>query len=294
MSVTPSKTLQYQQGLDFATTTIFKIHQFSMDDSCVANPTHRSDHYKIFFVEEGSGDYNIDFNTFHIEEAGMFFLSPGQVLTVESENLKKGYEILFDKEFYCVETHGKAIACNGVLFNNVHKATSVAVKKEEVPIFSMIFQNMIRELENPGKAHRELLETYLRMLLIEALRRLDEVEPESQPQDSGNRLVGDFIALVDKHFRKIHAVAEYAEKLYVSPKSLSKRLHASGYKTPTEVIRNRIVLEAKRDLRYTQKSVKEIAFDLGFDDPAYFTRFFKKAENQSPQAYRSAFLEESS
>ncbi|MEM6966110.1 MAG: helix-turn-helix transcriptional regulator, partial [Bacteroidota bacterium] len=167
------------------------------------------------------------------------------------------------------------------------------LQRKDVSTFAMIFQNMIRELENPGKAHRELLETYLRMLLIEALRKLDEAQPEPPPQDTANRLVGDFIALVDKNFRQIHAVSAYAEKLYVSPKSLSKRLHASGYKTPTEVIRNRIVLEAKRDLRYTQKSVKEIAFELGFDDPAYFTRFFKKAENQSPQAYRATFLEES-
>ncbi|MEM6965752.1 MAG: hypothetical protein AAF573_13375, partial [Bacteroidota bacterium] len=66
MSVTPCKTLQYQQSLDFAATTIFKIRHFSVADGCTANPTHRSDHYKIFFVEEGSGEYNIDFNTFHI------------------------------------------------------------------------------------------------------------------------------------------------------------------------------------------------------------------------------------
>ena len=102
-----------------------------------------------------------------------------------------------------------------------------------------------------------------------------------------NRLVGDYIALVDKHFREIHSVSDYAERLFVSPKSLAKRLNALGHKTPKEILRDRIVLEAQRDLRYSDKSVKEIAFDLGFDDPAYFTRYFKKATGQSPLNYRS-------
>ena len=86
-----------------------------------------------------------------------------------------------------------------------------------------------------------------------------------------------------------YSIADYAEKLFVSPKSLAKRLKAHHYGTPTEILRDRIILEAKRDLRYTQKSVKEIAFDLGFEDPAYFTRYFKKSEKMSPQGYRVEF-----
>jgi AraC-like DNA-binding protein len=152
---------------------------------------------------------------------------------------------------------------------------------------------MIRELENPGKAHREMLETYLRMFLIEVLRMYDErVDWEVKESDSESRLAEEFIALVEKHFRSMHAVSDYAEKLFVSPKSLAKRLNAHRYKTPTEIIRDRVVLEAKRDLRYTAKTIKEIAFELGFEDPAYFTRYFKKSAGESPQAYRDTYQNE--
>ena len=292
MSLSTIKKYRYQEPLSSKVPIVFEISSIHLDKSCVANHNRRCENFMIFLVEEGSGHYSIDFNEFEINGAGVFCLSPGQVLEVMAESMKSGYEISFNKEFYCVETHGKEIACNGVIFNNIHKATFLQLEPNEVPFFRMLLDNMIKELQNPGKAHRDLLETYLRMFLIEVLRKQDERAPlvtKTNGDVSENRLVGDFIALVDKHFRKKHAVSDYAELLYVSPKSLAKRLNANGYKTPTEVIRDRIVLEAKRDLRYTKKTVKEIAFGLGFDDPAYFTRYFKKAENESPMVYRATY-----
>jgi len=279
------KTTELQQ-----TPIHFEVRSFLLDTKCSALEEQQSPHFNIFWIEEGSGTYQIDFQSFTIKNGGIFFLSPGQVFQVESEQVKSGYQISFDKEFYCVETHGKEIACNGVLFNNVHRAAAIQLADNDIPVFKQIMQNMIQEFENPGPAHREMLETYLRMFLIQSLRKLDELQvPLEKTTDEGNRLVSDFIALIEKHYRKIHSVAEYAELLFISPKSLAKRLKALNYNTPTELIRDRIMLQAKRDLRYSNRSIKEIAFDLGFDDPAYFTRLFKKAVQQSPQAYRSAF-----
>lgn len=292
MAFATNQRYTYQEPLAGPNPPFFELKAVEVATSCSTNTSHRSDHYTIFYMEEGTGDYWVDFNAFQINGAGIFFLSPGQVLTVEAESMKKGFEISFDREFYCVETHGKEIACNGVLFNNMHRATFIPLDINELGIFQQLIQQMINELEKPGQAHRDMLDAYLRMFLIEALRRNDnKAKPSTDERDDPNRLVGEFIALVDKHFHKVHAVADYAEMLHVSPKSIAKRLNATGYKTPTEIIRDRIVLEAKRDLRFTQKSVKEIAFDLGFDDPAYFTRYFKKSANESPQAYRATHLE---
>ncbi|MEO1258879.1 MAG: AraC family transcriptional regulator [Bacteroidota bacterium] len=291
MSISTLQKYQFKNPLASSTPVVFEVESFRVTKDCTAHHSHRSEQYKIIFIEDGSGSYQIDFQEFKIESSGIFCLSPGQVLTVESESTKAAYQISFNREFYCVETHGKEIACNGVLFNNIHRATCLQLSAADSAYFKQLVENMIRELENPGKAHQDMLETYLRMFLIEALRKHDEQAAAIPVEgEESNRLVGDFIALVDKHFRKKKAVSEYADLLFVSPKSLAKRLNAQGYPTPTEVIRNRIVLEAKRDLRFTQKSVKEIAFDLGFDDPGYFTRLFKKAGNDSPAAYRLAYL----
>lgn len=293
MSISSVKKYRYRESLPGPNPPFFEVQRIHLETSCVANYNHRSDYFKIYFLEEGMGKYQIDFHSVEIDGTGIFCLSPGQVLTVESEAVKSGYQIAFNREFYCVETHGKEIACNGVLFNNVHRVTALQLSREQAMTYHRLVDNMIRELENPGKAHQEMLETYLRLFLIEVLRMHDEQsELPIEETEEENRLAGDFIALVEKHFRKIRAVSDYANRLFVSPKSLAKRLKTHGYKTPTEIIRDRVVLEAKRELRYTRKSIKEIAFDLGFEDPAYFTRYFKKANNESPQAYRDTYLNE--
>jgi len=265
----------------------FEVSSIQLETSCVINENEVSNFFKVFWIEEGYGEYEIDFNKFTIEETGLFFLSPGQILTVNTEKVKSGYQISFDKDFYCVETHGKEIACNGVLFNNIHRATYIALEPSDRTIFSNIIQNMVQELEQPGPAHREMLETYLRMLLIQSLRKLDlqQADPGSGGEES-NRLVSSFITLIEKHFKQTHSVAEYADKLFITPKSLSKRLKTMGYPTPTQMIRDRIMLQAKRSLRYSDESIKEIAYDLGFEDPAYFTRLFKKETGIAPLAYR--------
>lgn len=266
----------------------FAVKKISVDIHCSAIEHQVSEYYKIYWIEDGSGTYDIDFTTFNIEGSGVFCISPGQIFSVRNEKVKLAYEISFDKEFYCVETHGKEIACNGLIFNNVHRATGVSIPKIDIPIFSSIIENLIKEFDHPGNAHREMLETYLRMFMIQILRHIDEQElSKGTETHRKNQTVIDFIALVDKQFRTVHSVSDYAAQLFISPKSLTKKLNSLGYPTPTKVIRERLMIEAKRALKYTAENVKEIAFALGFEDPAYFSRLFAKEEQMTPLEYRN-------
>ena len=92
--------------------------------------------------------------------------------------------------------------------------------------------------------------------------------------------------LIERHFRTKHAVADYAGMLHVTPKSLGKMAKKHFSKTLTKLIAERLVIEAKRELYLTDKSVKEIAFSLGFEDAYYFCLFFKRQADVSPQEYR--------
>lgn len=270
-----------------ANSPLFEVTDLKVSTHCAAHKNEISSAYKIYWIEDGTGTYQIDFNEFKIEGSGIFCLSPGQVFTIKNEKVKSAYQIAFDKDFYCIETHGKEIACNGLLFNNVHRATAVSVQEEEKAIFQNLIGQMITEVGSKESAHREMLETYLRLFLIQTLRLVDKQEAEVQAvTHQQDKFAQDFIALVDKYFREEHTVTGYAEKLFIAPKSLAKRLHALGYPTPLHIIRERLILEAKRAMKFSNKTVKEVAFELGFEDPAYFSRLFSKGVGISPAQYR--------
>lgn len=291
MALTTKETHTFQDFKLKDRAPFFEVTSLKVDTYCVANKSEISDYFKIYWIENGTGTYQIDFQEFTIEGTGIFCLSPGQVFTIKNEKVKSAYQIAFDKDFYCVETHGKEIACNGLLFNNVHRATAISVKEAEKALFQNIINQMITELKSKGSAHRDMLETYLRMFLIQTLRLVEHQRPAPLENTSKpNNLAQEFIALVEKHFRTAHSVSSYAEKLFVAPKSLAKRLQALDYPSPSQIIKDRLVLEAKRQLKFSNKTVREIAFELGFEDPAYFSRLFSKNVGLSPANYRQQEL----
>lgn len=284
------KTYTYDHERDGRSQAHFSVEDIRLDIHCSATRDAVSDRYKIYWIMDGAGTYQIDFNTFQIEGAGIFCLSPGQVFMVEAEQVKAACVLSFDREFYCVETHGKEIACNGLLFNNVHRATALSLTATQSEEIGVLVQSIINELEDGGNAHRDMLETYLRMIMIKILRHLhDHEDTTAMPHLESDQTVMDFIAMVEQKHVQQHGVAYYAEQLFLSPKSLTRKLKQYGYPTPSQVIKDRLMIAAKRALRFGGDPIKEIAYNLGFDDPAYFSRFFAKAEGGvTPQQYRDA------
>ena len=99
-------------------------------------------------------------------------------------------------------------------------------------------------------------------------------------------IVREYNFLVENHFREKHSVADYADLLNRSPKTISNLFKKLGPKTPLQYIHDRLMLEARRLLHFTDKSIKEVAYDLGFDDLQSFSRFFKKQEGRSPKEFK--------
>lgn len=98
-----------------------------------------------------------------------------------------------------------------------------------------------------------------------------------------------FSQLVELHYKKLHTVADYANILAISPKILHKRLTKNGQASPNDLIKERIILEAKRLLAHTTLSVKEIGYSLGYEDPAYFVRLFMNQSGTSPVEFRKKY-----
>lgn len=266
---------------------IFSVSTVRFDKACTIDHSVQQNAYAIYWIQEGSGTYNIDFKQYQFDDNVLFFLSPGQVFTVDSEQIKTAYKLTFVKDFYCIQTHDAEVACNGILFNNIYETPFVKPCKKDTYKLDFILTSLLEEFQQNETAQYDMLQAYLKQFIISAVR----VKKENHvvKEDVETRLFKDFSLLVEQNYKTLHSVTDYAKRLGLSPKSITKHFQKAGTTSPSEFIKNRILLEAKRLLIYTDKTVKEIAFELGFNDPAYFTRFFTKAISKSPLQFKKDY-----
>lgn len=276
MAIQDIKTYSYKN--------IFSVSTVQFEKACIVNRPEQLATYSIFWIKEGNGRYHIDFEQFNFEDNTLFFLSPGQVFSIDSEKIKEAYKISFVRDFYCIQTYAREVSCNGVLFNNVYETPFVNPSKKETTKLNYILQQLIDEFQLEDTAQYDMLQSYLKQFIIQSVRIKKERSPLKE--DLASKLFKDFSVLVEMYFKELHKVSEYSERLGISPKSLTKHFQKLGSDSPSAFLKNRLILEAKRQLLYSNDSVKTIAYNLGFNDAAYFSRFFSKATQQSPNSFK--------
>jgi len=261
---------------------LFVESRVRFHQQCVVNEHAIIDLYNVFWILKGKARIRIDFNEFDIAENTLFFLLPGQVFTVISENRLEGYRVAFESDFYCLSTNHPEIGCNGILFKRFNISPLLHISREVASEFENVFQNLEQSVIATGLAQSEIIQSYLKIFLIRCAD-LKRQELSSIPREEDDSLtwLSRFTDLIEKNFKTWHGVAEYAGALNLSPKTLTKKLARYG-QTPSHLIQDRLVLESKRMLYYSQKTAKEVAYELGFDDPSYFSRFFKLKVGVSP------------
>jgi AraC-like DNA-binding protein len=153
----------------------------------------------------------------------------------------------------------------------------------------MLMGQITTEMGNAALAQYEILVSYLKIFLITCSRLKAEQQPQASAQMEGLKepfILQNLKDAIEQHYNTKHSPNDYAELLNITPKALAKVVKGYFNKTLTEMISERIIIEAKRELYLTSKSVKEIAYQLGFTDEHYFSRFFKNNADVSPQLYR--------
>ncbi len=225
-------------------------------------------------------------------DAVPYTLAPYQITTVTflqklSFNSPQSLLALcFNREFYCIRDHDHEVSCNGILFFGTNKAPIITLDEEEQHKFELLYQILLEEFETRDQIQGEMLRMLLKRWIIKATRLAKE---QLMPEGIGDMqidLIRRFNVLVDMHFREKKMVADYADMLYKSPKTLSNMFSKYRKETPLQVIHGRIITEAKRQLLYTDKTVKEIAYELGYEDDAVFHKLFKKYTTQTPQQFK--------
>lgn len=244
---------------------------------------------KIFFIPAGY-ELTVDFNHYKTQKPSLFFLT-NQHLSIQ-KGKDESVLLFYNRDFYCIQIHDKEVACDGLLFHNVFEIPFVELDHSETALIKDLFQNIKDELEWKDSSAEEMIRTYVKQIIIRATRKWKKQNLDNDTfRIPGSELdiFRDFSRLLEIHFREKHNVADYAELLHMAPKTLTHKFKHLNLESPNQFIINRILLEAKRLLFYTDKPVKEIAYDLGYEDPAYFNRLFTNKTGNTPANFKKNY-----
>lgn len=263
----------------------FKWHAF--EDGEALREVSRFNYFTVLLVLEGRGSVVADVSAFAFFDHSLLCFSLYQPFRIKPDGLFRGIMVNFHPEFFCLHKHRHEVSCNGVLFNNIYESPVLALSEAEFASLHLLFRGIEEEMRRPGIAQMEALLSYLKLLLINASRMKMERRgalPEAVEKEP--EILGRLKAAIEERFASLHSPGDYAGMLNISTAALNKVVKASLDKTLSQLIAERIVVEAKRQLYLTSKPVKQIAFELGYDDEFYFSRFFKGNVGVSPQYFR--------
>lgn len=208
---------------------------------------------------------------------------------VEVRTLLKTRMIKWNKYFYCIINHDSEVGCKGLLFYGAVALPVIYPKLEDIETLSRDWRMLEQEMNSSDSLQEEMLQMMLKRILILCTRIYKDQVDLEQLDNSNVDIIKEYNFLVETHFREKHTVNEYAEMLHKSPKTLSNLFKKLKSKSPIQFIKDRKMLEARRLLVYTERTISEIGYELGFSEIQSFSRFFKKEEGLSPVQFKKKY-----
>ena len=241
---------------------------------------HRHAYYHLLWMSQASGTHLLDFEHHPVRANTVFFVSPGQLHAWESTIPPIGFAINFSADFFLQALpHAGDIAATAPVLH-----LSQAQHDELLPLLL----EMEREFRSRAEGGIDIVRAYL-VVLLTRLRRIGPRRAGDLVASRGDSLAGRFQRLVDQHYLDFDRLGEYARCLHTSERQLNEAVRQTLGKTAGQLIQDRLVLEAKRLLCNTGMKVAEVAFQLRFEDHAYFSRFFKKQAGVTPLGFKRRF-----
>ncbi len=283
----PSLELYHEnEKVSFAFRTMEEIHAKL---GATQDIPHRHDYYTILWASRACGEHYIDYKQHLIRPNYVFFVNPGQVHQVITFGEPEGFVIMFTREYLQQNSISEEFLTNLGLFSDAADTPPLQIENKNTGQLKIIVQNIATTFKNKEPFWQEQLSSYLKLFLIECNKYAPEpITENTQSLQSSRQIIKDFKKLIEEKYSEWHKVSFYAQELNISSDYLNSVVKATIGKTAKEFIQNRLVLEAKRLGVHTQLSTKQIAFNIGFEDPSHFSKSFKKIEGLPFSEFRKS------
>ncbi|RFS83012.1 helix-turn-helix domain-containing protein [Actinomadura spongiicola] len=246
---------------------------------------HRHEFYELVCVTRGSGTHVIDFVPYEVAPVTLYFVAPGQVQFWERRSPLEGFIIVFLEEFLAAQYGDRVSPRRFLALDPLEVGHALRLEPDQVDPTLGLFASMDREYRRAAGADVSVLQAYLHILLVE-MRRAHKEAGVGTVEDRRTALARRFLRLVSDEIMQEQTVGGYAARIGITPKYLADVVKRSTGRTPAEIIRAALTVEAKRLLAHTDLSIAQISKRLSFDNPSYFGRFFKREVGTSPGQFR--------
>ena len=239
-------------------------------------------------MTEGAPSFNLDFDHMSIEAHTLVFVPPGAVHTFGARNNAEGFILSFEEDFLESEGHSVDLFAECPALDPAQIRTLLAVPDSSVEIVDGYCRRIFEEFTAKREGYRSATAALLRLLLVEVRRCLSyQTSPSSFRKYSS--LTARFLRTLSARPYQVTTASEVARLLGVSRSWLNQRVRQETEKNLTDHLQGRLILESKRLLAHSDLNVSEVAYQLGFEDPSYFTRLFRQMEGLSPREFREEY-----
>ncbi len=243
---------------------------------------HRHNFYLLLLIKKGKGEHAIDFVPYTVADNSLFFLRPGQVHELSLKAQSTGYLIEFSPGFYTTSSTGTTV------FRKVSHKNHCKLQSRRFERIYTVAAQVMEEYEQRDENYQQAIKAHLELLFIELLRQSKNPRAvKNEKAFYAQEKLEAFMDLLERHFKTLKKPADYAALLHLSNYQLNALTRETLDKSSSEVITDFLLLQAKRQLLATAGQVNQIAYEMGFQDPSYFIRFFKKHTGVSPQEFRN-------
>ena len=282
------KKYKFKSNIDLQIEVVPLLTLLSSNKKHLETP-HRTDFYHIFLFENCNPTHFVDFNPIKIQPNSLLFIDKDRVHQFDQLTKYEGKVLIFTDNFFCTTDSDTKFLQSTILFNDLVDKPNIQIK-EQFKTFINICNLIDEELKSANdSAKQNILKNHLHnyLLLADREKRKQDFSEIKKSIDLDYTLL--FKDLLENNFAEIKTVSGYAEKINVSEKRLNQATSKVLGKSPKELIDDRILLEAKRLLVHGNKSIKEIGFDLGFEEPTNFIKYFRKHIGKTPMEFREGY-----